>query len=315
MDEFEIIRRYFTPEEKSDSVIVGVGDDGAVLRPDPGRDLITVVDALVAGVHFPGNLRPEDVGYRAVAVNVSDIAAMGGRPRWMTLALTLDKNYRSWVEGFARGIAFAADSFGVELVGGDLTHGAEIVVSVQITGDVNPGRAMTRSGAKPGDGIYVSGTPGDASLGLSVIQSGQALDDRLDYLVRRFNRPDARVALGQAIAPHVSAAIDVSDGLFGDLDKLLLASDVSGCIELNDIPLSAELVATLEEEDRLRFVLGGGDDYELCFTATDDQFFAPGEIEGVHVTRIGEVAKGSGLTCTMGGKPYDYHDAGYRHFN
>lgn len=315
MDEFEIIRRYFTPEEKGDSVIVGVGDDGAVLRPDPGRDLINVVDTLVSGVHFPENLRPVDVGYRAVAVNVSDIAAMGGRPRWMTLALTLDKNYQGWVEDFACGIAFAAETFNVELVGGDLTHGTEIVVSVQITGDVEPGLTITRSGARPGDGIYVSGTPGDAALGLSIIQSGGELDDRLDYLINRFIRPDARVELGRTIAPRVSAGIDVSDGLFGDLEKLLQASNVSGCIELNDIPMSPELINTLNDEDRLRFVLGGGDDYELCFTAASDDFFASGEVAGVAVTKIGQVGRGSGLTCTMDGKPYAYHDEGYRHFS
>ena len=252
MDEFEIIRRWFTPEEKSESVIVGVGDDGAVLQPDPGRHLINVVDTLVAGVHFPENLRPEDVGYRAVAVNVSDIAAMGGRPRWMTLALTLDKNKRGWEEDFACGIAFAADTFGIDLVGGDLTHGSETVISVQITGDVEPGQAILRSGAKPGDAIYVSGTPGDASLGLSIIQSKPPLDDQLHTLIRRFCRPDARVALGQAIAPHVSAAIDISDGLFADLEKMLAASGVSGRIELDEIPMSIELMNTLAEEDRLK---------------------------------------------------------------
>jgi thiamine-monophosphate kinase len=315
LDEFEIIRRYFTPEEKSDSVIVGVGDDGAVLRPEQGRDLINVVDSLVSGVHFPENLRPEDVGYRAVAVNVSDIAAMGGIPRWMTLALTLDKDYRGWVEDFACGIALAADTYGIDLVGGDLTHGSETVISVQITGDVEPDLAITRSGAKPGDAIYVSGTPGDASLGLSIIQSNPILDDQLNTLIRRFCRPDARVELGQAIAPHASAAIDVSDGLFSDLEKMLAASGVSGCIELNDIHLSIELTNTLAEEDRLKFVLGGGDDYELCFTAADEGLFESGEIAGVCVTKIGQVGTGSGLSCTKGGDPFEYQDDGYRHFS
>jgi len=315
LDEFEIIRRYFTPEEKSDSVIVGVGDDGAVLRPEPGRDLINVVDTLVSGVHFPEKLSPEDVGYRAVAVNVSDIAAMGGRPRWMTLALTLNKNKRGWEEDFARGIALAADTYGLDLVGGDLTHGSEIVVSVQITGDVEPGLAITRSGAQPGDAIYVSGTPGDASLGLSIIQSNPTLDEQLYTLIRRFTRPDARVELGLAIAPHASAAIDVSDGLFGDLEKLLRASSVSGSIELDDIPLSSELRNTLAEDDRLKFVLGGGDDYELCFTSASEEFFDSGEIAGVRVTKIGQVGKGCGLSCTKGGDPFEYHDAGYRHFS
>ena len=314
MDKFEIIRRLFTPAEKGDSVIVGVGDDGAILRPEPGRDLINVIDTLVSGVHFPEKLYPEDVGYRSVAVNVSDIAAMGGRPRWMTLALTLDKNKRGWEEDFACGIALAADRFGIDLVGGDLTHGSETVISVQITGDVEPGQAITRDGANPGDAIYVSGTPGDASLGLSIIQSNPTLNEQLYTLVRRFCRPDARVELGLAIAPYANAAIDVSDGLFSDLEKMLAASSVGGRIELNDIPLSDELKNTLAGEDRLNFALSGGDDYELCFTSAEEEFFESGEIAGVRVTKIGQVDKGSGLRCTKGGEPIEYHDDGYRHF-
>ena len=314
VDEFEIIRRYFKPEKKSESVIVGVGDDGAVLRPDPERDLISVVDTMVESIHFPANMHAEDIGFRAVAVNVSDIAAMGGRPRWMTLALTMKEGDPAWIQDFARGIRLAGDRFGVELVGGDTTRGGEIVISVQVMGDVRPGQAMTRSGARPGDGIYVSGTPGDAALGLSVIQSGQVLDDRLEYLVRRFTRPDARVELGQEIAVVASAAIDLSDGLFTDLEKLLCASAVSGCIELNRIPMSDELRSTIQEEDAIRFVLGGGDDYELCFTAAIDEIDELAGVAGVPVTRIGNVGEGGGLTCMLDGIAYDYHDDGYRHF-
>ena len=314
MDEFAIIRRFFTPENKGDSVIVGVGDDGAVLRPSPGRDLVSVVDTLVSGVHYPPHMLPGDVGFRAVAVNASDIAAMGARPRWMTLAVTMDAAYQGWVEDFAGGIAHAASTFNIELVGGDLTRGGENVVSVQITGDVEPGTAITRSGAKPGDSIYVSGTPGDAALGLSLMQSGGDLDPRLDYLIRRFTQPTARVELGQAIGPHASAAIDVSDGLYTDLEKLLAASQVAGCIELNDVPLSQELRETVAFDDALRFALGGGDDYELCFTVPAELFGGSAEIAGVKVTRIGYVNEGEGLTCTMDGQLHEYRDAGYRHF-
>jgi thiamine-monophosphate kinase len=314
VDEFEIIRRYFTPEQKGEGVIVGVGDDGAVLRPSPGRDLVSVIDSMVSDVHYPANMLPEDVGFRAVAVNVSDIAAMGARPRWMTLALTMDADYQGWVEGFARGIATAAKTFSVELVGGDLTRGSENVVSVQITGEVEPGLAMTRSGAKPGDSIFVSGTPGDAALGLSVMQSGGVLNSRLDYLIGRFTQPTARVELGQAIGPHASAAIDLSDGLYTDLEKLLTASRVAGCIELNDIPMSPELRGTVGHDDALRFALGGGDDYELCFTAPPDRFNETTGIAGVKVTRIGHVSEGGGLTCTVDGRLHEYHDDGYRHF-
>jgi len=314
LDEFAIIRRYFTPEKQGDSVIVGVGDDGAVLRPAPGRDLVTVVDTMVAGVHFPTCMRAEDIGYRGVAVNVSDIAAMGARPKWMTLALTLGTADPDWIETFAWGIADAADTFAVELVGGDLTRGDGTVISVQITGEVQPGLAMTRSGAQPGDWIYVSGTPGDAGLGLAMMQSGTVPDVRLETLVRRFTRPDARVELGRAIAPHASAAIDLSDGLFADLGKLLSASAVSGCIELNDLPMSSELAQSVDRQQALHYALSGGDDYELCFTAAGSDFFAPGSVAGVPVTRIGRVGEGSGLSCTKNGETYAWQDAGYRHF-
>lgn len=315
MDEFEIIRRLFTPDKTGDSVIVGVGDDGAILRPDAGRDLVAVVDTMVSGVHFPKDLNAADIGFRAVAVNVSDIAAMGGRPRWMTLALTLDTADHYWLQELSNGIASAASTYGVDLVGGDITRGNEFVISVQITGDVEPGLVMTRRGASPGDSIYVSGSPGDAALGLSLIQSGDTQLAGSEYLIGRFNRPDARLRLGQAIAPVASAAIDLSDGLYADLGKLLAASGVAGVIELNDIPLSDALLRAVDRTDALRYALGGGDDYELCITASGDSVIGIGERLKTPVTRIGRVVEGQGLSCTLGGEAYDYRDDGYRHFD
>ena len=149
MDEFEIIRRYFVPDSSSEDVVIGIGDDGAVLRPDASCDLVTVIDTLVAGVHFPQKMRPQDIAYRAVAVNVSDIAAMGARPRWMTCAITLTNSSEEWLAGFSEGLRLAAKEYQVELVGGDTTRGSECVVTVQITGDVAKGMALTRSGAQP----------------------------------------------------------------------------------------------------------------------------------------------------------------------
>jgi len=315
VDEFEIIRRLFTPNSRSESVIVGVGDDGAVLRPDTGRDLVTVVDTMVSGVHFPEDLNAADIGFRAVAVNVSDIAAMGGRPRWMTLALTLDTADQDWLQNLSSGIAAAASAFGIDLVGGDITRGSEFVISVQITGDVEPGLVMTRRGASPGDTIYVSGSPGDAALGLSLIQSGDTLAAGSEYLVNRFTRPDARLKLGQAIAPVVSAAIDLSDGLYADLGKLLAASGVAGVIELNDIPLSDDMLRTVDRTDALLYALGGGDDYELCITAGSDSVIGIGEHLKVPLTKIGRVLEGQGLSCTLDGETYEYRNDGYRHFN
>lgn len=316
MDEFEIIRRFFTPQEQSDSVIIGVGDDGAVLRPQPGRDLVSVLDTVVEGVHFPTSLPAADIAWRAVAANVSDIAAMGARPRWMTVGLTLRESDSAWLEDFSRGMAAAAARFQVDLVGGDMTHGAEIVLSVQITGDVEPGLAMTRGGARPGDGIYVSGTPGDAAAGLSILQStdpGGETSDWMNTLIERFSRPIPRVELGQSIATHASAAIDVSDGLYSDLCKLLDASGVGGVIEVGRLPLSADLASNMALEDARHFALGGGEDFELCFSTRED-IGDRAEIAGVTVTRIGTVMEGTGLTCMLDGKAYDYRDDGYRHF-
>jgi thiamine-monophosphate kinase len=317
LDEFEIIRHFFTPEEKSDSVVVGVGDDGAVLRPDPGRDLVSVVDTLVFGIHYPTMLAAADVAYRAVAVNLSDIAAMAARPRWMTLALTLADSDPAWLDDFSRGLFAAADEHDLALVGGDTTRGSETVVSVNIIGDVEAGKALTRSGAKPGDAIFVSGTVGDAAAGLSILQSGLPESDDVDYLLERFRRPQARVDVGTALSSIAHAAIDLSDGLYTDLEKLLSASGVAGSLEISDIPLSAQLTNLMDEEDALRFALGGGDDYELCFTASDadERIREVADGSGVTITRVGQVTKGSGLACTRNGEPYDYQDAGYRHFH
>ncbi len=315
MDEFEIIRRYFARESSGEGIRVGIGDDGAVLIPAHDRDLISVVDTLVSGIHYPETLAPADIGYRAVAVNLSDVAAMGARPRWMTLALTLVNAERAWLDGFARGLFEAADEHALALVGGDTTRGEQTVISVQIIADVDPGKAMLRAGAEEGDAIYVTGTVGDAAAGLSILQSGLPGSDDVDYLIRQFTRPVARIEAGAAIASIAHAAIDLSDGLYTDLDKLLAASGVAGSLELADIPLSSQLTNLMDEDDALRFALGGGDDYELCFTASaaEDEIAAIRESTGVAITRLGQVLKGSGLKCTRNGDQFDYQDAGYRH--
>ncbi len=317
MDEFEIIRRYFERESSDKDIRVGIGDDGAVLVPSADRDLVTVVDTLVTGIHFPETLAPEDIGYRAVAVNLSDVAAMGARPRWMTLALTLADSEPDWLDGFARGLFEAADESELALVGGDTTRGTETVISVQIIADVDPGKAMTRAGAEPGDEIYVTGTVGDAAAGLSILQSGLPHSDDVDFLISRFRRPVARLEIGAAISQFAHAAIDLSDGLYTDLEKLLAASGVAGSLEVTDIPLSAQLTNLMDADDALRFALGGGDDYELCFTASaaGDKIGELIESTGIAITRIGQVGEGSGLQCTRNGDEYHYQDTGYRHFN
>jgi len=318
VDEFELIRQYFTRASTDTDVRVGIGDDGAVLRPAVGRDLVTVVDTLVEGVHFPANLGASDIAWRAVAVNLSDVAAMGGRPRWMTLALTLKNTDRRWLGEFSDGLFAAANEHNVSLVGGDTTRGQQVVISIQITADVEPDRALTRSGASAGDLIYVSGTPGDAAAGLELLQSNALTTDDARSLADRFCRPSARVRLAQAIAPLASAAIDVSDGLYADAQKLLQASGVGGQLEVNALPLSAALQATFDTARAREFALGGGDDYELCFTLPAENESRLNNIasqQNVSLTRIGNVTAGDDFVCTESGERFEYRDSGYRHFN
>lgn len=317
MDEFEIIRRYFTPKKTHKRVVLGVGDDAAVVRPKAGRDIVTAVDTLVAGVHFPRHMAPEDIGFRAVVVSASDIAAMGARPRWMTASVSVEESAPETLEHIANGICLAGDRYGIDLVGGDTTHGAETVITVQVTGEVKRNNVLTRGGANSGDFIFVSGFPGDAAAGLSILQSAKP-GDRVwatnDYLVRRFANPDARISLGRALAGVASAAIDLSDGLYADLAKLLNASGVGGVLEVDRIPLSDEILQTVDAEDALNFALAGGDDYELCFTSSDKSVVRIGEKLGVPVTRIGKVKKKGGLRCTKDGEDYKFEHPGYRHF-
>lgn len=317
MDEFALIRRYFVSPDDDASVRIGIGDDGAVLRPTAGRELLVVVDSLIESVHFPAGFDPADAGFRAVAVNLSDIAAMGGRPRWMTLALTLVDADENWLEQFATGLRAAADQFGVALVGGDTTRGRQTVITIQIVGEVQTGGALLRSTATPGDLIFVSGNVGDAAAGLSLLKSGSDGSSAARFLVSRFRRPTARIGLGAALVQLANAAIDVSDGLIGDLKKLLGASGCGARIELRRLPVSEELRLLFDATTARRFALSGGDDYELCFTApaaSERQVQDAAGTVGVPVTCIGEIEAGDRLVCTDAGKVVAYDDDGYTHF-
>jgi thiamine-monophosphate kinase len=304
VDEFGIIRRYFARETRSAGVLVGIGDDGAVLAPTPGLNQVQVIDTLVEGVHFPSNIKAADVGYRVVAVNLSDIAAMGATPRWMTLALTLwDKDER-WVEEFADGLFAAASAYDVALVGGDTTQGDVVVTTVHVTGEVAEDEVLLRSGARVGDSVFVTGTVGDAFAGLQLIESG--CHD--EYLVSRFLRPSPRIATGLELAGRAHSAIDISDGLAGDLRKLLDASGVGAEIDLGSLPVSAAL-REHSGDDALAAALTGGDDYELCFTAPAN---AVTNVAGI--TEIGEIVAGSDLVFRHDGRVVEVDDRGYRHF-
>lgn len=317
MDEFTLIRRFFDRKVEDAGIRLGIGDDAALIAPEAGRELICTIDTIVAGVHFPEDLPPFDVGYRAVAVNLSDIAAMGGRPRWMTLALTMPKADAGWLSLFSEGLFSAAKTAGVSLIGGDTTRGPATVVSVNLLGDVVPGEAIRRSGAKPGDGVYVTGSPGDAAAGLSILNQGSDQSDESEYLIGRFVRPKARVKIAAAIATNVSAAIDLSDGLYADLQKLLQASGAGARLAIDALPLSAGILAKFEFDQALAFALGGGDDYELLFTAPASSrsgIQALAKKHKVRVSCIGTIVAGEGIECCKDGEPFAYADPGYRHF-
>ena len=307
VDEFDLIRDYFVRASAEGSgVAVGIGDDGAVLTPSPGNDLVKVIDTMVEDVHFPAGMSPADIGYRAVAINLSDIAAMGAEPCWMTLALSMPSASADWLAEFAEGMFNAANEFGVELVGGDTTHARQLVVTVQMTGEVAAGKALRRNGACVGDTVYVTGTVGDAAAGLDGLLKGNPVRE----LVARFARPSARVAYGKQLLDVASAAIDISDGLYADLQKLLSASGVGAELDLARLPMSAALTENFTDERRRSLVLAGGDDYELCFTAAGE-LPDPGVMP---VTAIGTVTDSTNLVCTLDGEIVPFDDSGYRHF-
>lgn len=313
MDEFALIRKCFERRRRGKGEILGIGDDAALLAVTPGRELVAAVDTIVAGVHFPRGYPAGDVGYRALAVNLSDLAAMGAEPRFMTLALTHPDGDPRWVEAFAAGLFEAADAFDVALVGGDTTRGSEIVVTVSVLGESGAGEALRRSTASVGDAVYVSGHPGDAAAGLRLID--EPGDPDTQSLVERFRRPLPRVALGRALVSVASACIDLSDGLVADLGHLAAASGAAAELELDRLPLSAAITRRFDDAERL--ALGGGDDYELCFTVPPPRKARIAAIEaalGLPLTEVGEIVPGEGVRILRSGSATDVDVGGFDHF-
>ncbi|MGC8518879.1 MAG: thiamine-phosphate kinase [Steroidobacteraceae bacterium] len=270
LSEFDLIDRYFRRSGAARAdVLLGVGDDAALLKCPPGMTLVAAVDTLVDGVHFPRGCRADSVGHRALAVNLSDLAAMGAQPAWALLTLTLPAVETEWLEGFAAAFNTLALRYGVTLVGGDTTQGP-LAISVTLLGWVPAGDALRRSGAAPGDALFVSGTPGDAAAGLALEQGRLAAEVAGESLRERFLFPEPRVALGTRLRGYASACIDVSDGLLADALKLARASGCGVELEALRLPLSAPLRALGPERAR-SFALTGGDDYELCFTVPPPQ--------------------------------------------
>lgn len=303
--EFSLISRYFSGFGHGAAVDLSVGDDCAILRLGEGERLATSVDTMVAGVHFPPDSLPEDIAFRAVSAAASDLAAMGARPLGMTLAVTLAGTDERWLQAFSQGLAAAVSAYGLPLIGGDTTRGS-LTISVQVMGALPLHQALLRSGARVGDDVCVSGTLGDAAAALAFLQQQwQPTPAHAEYLLQRFNRPQARLDLGLELLGRASAAIDISDGLLADAGHMAAASGVRICIETDLLPLSSALSSHHNREQVLRWALAGGDDYELCFC------LPVGETVPAGCARIGQVVAGAGVDC---GLTIDF-PPGYQHFS
>jgi len=298
MNEFELIDHFFAQQKQSRSdVVLGIGDDAALLQVPPDQLLVTSTDTLISGVHFPIDTSPYDIGYKSLAVNLSDLAAMGAEPAWVMLALTLPQNNENWLKEFTRGFFELIHRYKLQLVGGDTTRGP-LSITVQAMGFVPPGMALRRDGAKPDNAIYVTGNLGDA---------GFALQQKTEPFMNCLNRPEPRIETGLALRGIASSAIDISDGLAADLGHILKASGVGATVDVTALPISSELRAAVGQEKAWQLALSAGDDYELCFTAPTDK-----SVSGIC---IGHIEKEPGLRLQQGdGKPFVLKSEGFRHF-
>ena len=314
MAEFDLIRRIRARAATRDDVILGIGDDGALLRVPPGQWLVVATDTLNAGVHFPADTAAADVGWKALAVNLSDLAAMGARPAWSTLSLSLPQGDATWIDGFLDGFFALAGRHGVALVGGDTTRGP-LSVGVTVHGLVEPGRPLRRDAARVGDDVWVSGTLGDAAAALAHWRAGATEDP---VLRRRLDRPTPRVELGMALAGVAHACIDVSDGLLADLGHVCTASNVGAEVRLDALPASPALSAGFAGDARRYLQAAGGDDYELCFTAAPEsraRIEAITAAAGAGATCIGRIVAETGVAARLpDGSCWEPRQAGYVHF-
>ncbi|WP_180130783.1 thiamine-phosphate kinase [Acinetobacter sp. YH12057] len=304
MAEFSIIDTYFN-RHSSSAVDLGVGDDSALLTPPPQQQLVICTDTLVAGRHFPLDTNPHAIGWKSVAVNLSDIAAMGAKPHSILLALSLPQIDHEWLKGFSHGLYDCCDQFGVSLIGGDTTQSPHLTISVTALGWIDIGKAVTRSGAQVGDFICVSGQVGDAAYGLQHL--GHPLQKRLDY-------PTPRCQLGQQLKGLAHSMIDVSDGLAQDLGHILHASKVGAEIELDQLPID-DHVKQLQQESQWQYALAGGDDYELCFTISPQNYQKLLQLKlDVNISKIGQITPNLGIRYNNHGVDQVIKFKGYQHF-
>jgi thiamine-monophosphate kinase len=315
--EFELIARYFT--RPAHGALLGVGDDCALLQAGAGETIAITTDMLVEGTHFLVQADARLLGHKSLAVNLSDLAAMGAQPRWCTLALALPSVEEQWLAEFSAGLFDLADEYGIELIGGDTTRGP-LTLSITALGTVPTGQALRRDGAQLGDDIWVSGQTGEAALGLAHLQARVQLDAQsAAHCLRRMHTPSPRIALGMQLRGIAASAADVSDGLLADLGHILERSHVGAEIDFESLPRSAALKACPDQKLAAQCLVAGGDDYELVFSAGMPQreaVLAAGLAANIQVTRIGRIVPGGPVPVLQdaAGRPMQVDSIGFDHF-
>ncbi|TRX57419.1 thiamine-phosphate kinase [Thalassomonas sp. M1454] len=319
MKEFELIKEFFTAQPVSrKDVAMGIGDDCALIQANDDKLIAVTTDTLVAGVHFPLNTPPRAIGHKAVAVNLSDIAAMGAEPCWISVAITLPEVDQQWLKEFTAGIFELTEYFNVQLIGGDTTKGP-LSITITAQGTVPAGKALCRSGARNGDYIYVTGDIGDAGLALAAINKEVELSEQ-DFAkaLEKLNYPKPNVLTGQLIREYATSAIDVSDGLLADLEHICRASTLGAVIDLENIPLSDVMKNNLEQKKAIEMALTAGDDYQLIFTASAtnkvglETAMSHADIE---YSCIGQLNTSDEINLNLNGKPFELSKVGYQHFS
>jgi thiamine-monophosphate kinase len=319
MKEFELIKHFFSEQAvKRKDVLLGIGDDCAVVASTEKQNIVVTTDTLVAGIHFPVETSPKAIGHKAVAVNLSDIAAMGAKPSWISLAITLPEVNKEWLAEFSVGVFELCEHYNVQLIGGDTTQGP-LSITITAQGITPEGKYLSRSGAKSGDWLYVTGELGDAALALQHYKKQvEVSPNDADNIKAKLDYPKPRVLVGQTLRDFASSAIDLSDGLLSDLGHICRSSNVGANIALDAIPLSDIMQKTLSFEDAVNLALSGGDDYELLFTVPEHNKVG---VEtalshfGVSITCIGQMNATKIITTTLNNKSVPINSAGFEHFS
>ncbi len=314
--EFDVIQQYFskiTDTKKSAAIPLAIGDDAAIVSLPADTQLVICTDTLNENIHFPKNTAAYDIAYKALAINLSDVAAMGGTPKWFTLNVSLPEINTQWLMDFSKGLADLSTQYKLDLIGGDTTRGP-LSITITLAGHINKGQALTRSAASIGDKVYISGCSGEAAYGLACVQGKATNEPSIDYFVKRLNQPTARVALGQSLLGIANACIDVSDGLLADTKHIAEASQCGISLYLENIPLPE--INNIEQARK--YALSGGDDYELVFTVADKNQQALDKViknSDLNITCIGEVVELKGIqVMDSENNSINLEILGYEHF-